>query len=93
MNAKYCFKMNKTTKIKGPKSIIVPPDGGYGWMIVFAATFLRFIASSSVITLGLYMVEWIEYFQKSKTELFWIGSAQLGIIVVAGKKTSHDLNE
>ena len=63
----------------------IPLDGGYGWIIVICAMYLQFTAVSGITTFGLFLVEWIDYYNVTKLSVSWIVSANLGIWAIVGK--------
>lgn len=48
---------------------IVPPDGGYGWVVVFGAFFVQFWVAGLVKSYGVLYVEVMETFKGSSATL------------------------
>ncbi len=51
-----------------------PPDGGYGWCIVFATCFSNFVFIHSRICYGLFIPELTDYFARSQTDMSLVAS-------------------
>ena len=62
---------------------VAPPDGGYGWIVVAASFLLYVCAAAPFMSLGVFIVEWADYYDTSKVALGWIG-ALLGCGSLAG---------
>ena len=45
---------------------VVPPDGGWGWMVVFSSFLIHIIADGIVYSFGIFFVEFIDFFNASK---------------------------
>ena len=45
---------------------VVPPDGGWGWMVVFSSFMIHIIADGIVYSFGIFFVEFVDYFDASK---------------------------
>ena len=67
------------------------PDGGYGWVIVAAATVMSFLATSMWGAFGVYYVAFVEHFRENKEYIPWIFSAQCLGYIVAGKSINSAL--
>ena len=62
---------------------VAPPDGGYGWVVVAASFLLYVCAAAPFMSLGVFIVEWADYYDTTKVALGWIG-ALLGCGSLAG---------
>uniref|UniRef100_T1JKY7 Major facilitator superfamily (MFS) profile domain-containing protein n=1 Tax=Strigamia maritima TaxID=126957 RepID=T1JKY7_STRMM len=60
------------------------PDGGWGWVVVFAAFMTNLIADGITFSFGVMYVEFVNYFKQSKGKTAWIGSLFMGIPLLAG---------
>ncbi|CAH0564856.1 unnamed protein product [Brassicogethes aeneus] len=60
------------------------PDGGWGWMIVFASLILSMIADGISLSFGLLYVEFLHEFGSSKSTTSWIGSLFMAVPLVTG---------
>ena len=45
---------------------VVPPDGGWGWMVVFSSFLIHIIADGIVYSFGIFFVEFVDYFGACK---------------------------
>ena len=45
---------------------VIPPDGGWGWMVVFSSFLIHIIADGIVYSFGIFFVEFIDYFDASE---------------------------
>ncbi|KAH9516555.1 hypothetical protein DERF_007290 [Dermatophagoides farinae] len=61
-----------------------PPDGGWGWMVVFASFIINLIADGVSLSFGVIFVELVNYFNESKSKTAWIGSLFLSIPLLTG---------
>lgn len=65
-----------------------PPDGGYGWVIVFASFLCNMIVDGIAYTFGIFLGEFVTHFGKGKGEIAWVGSLLSGMYLSAGKSSS-----
>lgn len=61
----------KTIRPK-PKTYLVPPDGGWGWLILLSAMLVNIIISGVIKSFGVLVVEIQEMLQLKDTEVLWI---------------------
>lgn len=50
------------------------PDGGYGWVIVFASLMVSLIADGVSFSFGLLYTELLDYFNEGTTKTAWVGA-------------------
>lgn len=62
-----------------------PPDGGYGWVIVFASFMCNMIVDGIAYTFGVFIGELVDQFGEGKGKVAWIGSLLSGMYLSAGK--------
>lgn len=62
----------------------VAPDGGYGWVVVFASFMINLIADGITFSFGLFYVEFLNYFGDSKGKTAWIGSIFMASPLILG---------
>ncbi|XP_041373530.1 monocarboxylate transporter 14-like [Gigantopelta aegis] len=90
----------KATKIhkESPEDVIVPapsadevdnfipepPDGGWGWVIVASSLVCNIIVDGIGYTFGILLLEFVDYFQASKSKVSLIGSLQVGMYLCVG---------
>lgn len=51
---------------------LVPPDGGWGWLVLFGATLVNILVPGTVKSFGVLFVEFLEAFEASPSEGMWI---------------------
>ena len=56
-----------------------PPDGGWGWVIVFASFMVHVIADGIAYSFGVYVEAFIEYFECTRSQIGLLGSLMLGV--------------
>ena len=62
-----------------------PPDGGYGWVVVFASFMCNMIVDGIAYTFGVFLGEFVIYFGEGKGKTAWVGSLLSGMYLSAGK--------
>lgn len=65
-----------------------PPDGGWGWVVVFAAFMVNLIADGITFSFGVIFVEFLHYFGEGKSKTAWIGSLFMAIPLLSGPVAS-----
>lgn len=65
--------------------IPIPPDGGWGWMVVAAAFVCNMIVGGVTYAFGVLQVHLAGYFLVAKSKVLLIGSMQCGMILFVGK--------
>lgn len=55
-----------------PKTYLVPPDGGWGWLILASAMLVNIIISGIIKSFGILVVEIEEVFELDEFEILWI---------------------
>nr|XP_023024053.1 monocarboxylate transporter 13-like [Leptinotarsa decemlineata]XP_023024054.1 monocarboxylate transporter 13-like [Leptinotarsa decemlineata] len=60
------------------------PDGGWGWMVVFAAFVINTISEGISFSFGVLFIEFLNEFGASKSATSWIGSLFLALPLLAG---------
>lgn len=65
--------------------IPAPPDGGYGWVVVFASFMCNMIVDGIAYTFGIFLDEYVNHFGESKGKTAWPGSLLSGMYLSAGK--------
>lgn len=67
---------------------VTPPDGGWGWVVVFAAFITNMIADGVTLSYGILYIAFLEYFRESNSKTAWVGSLFMGIQLLAGPISS-----
>ena len=86
---------SKDEKIKPSKSrdpsdlpthgLPTPPDGGWGWVVVFGSFMIHVIADGVAYSFGVFLPTFIEYFDSGRSEAGWLGSLMIGVTWGSGK--------
>ncbi len=61
-----------------------PPDGGWGWVVVFASFMINLISDGVSLSFGVIFMELVDYFGESKSKTAWVGSLFLSIPLITG---------
>ncbi|KAK0091706.1 hypothetical protein PV326_002801 [Microctonus aethiopoides] len=70
-----------------------PPDGGYGWVVVFASFMCNMIVDGIAYTFGIFLNEFVNYFGEGKGKTAWVGSLLTGVYLSAGPVVSALTNK
>ncbi|XP_076665805.1 monocarboxylate transporter 9 isoform X2 [Andrena cerasifolii] len=70
-----------------------PPDGGYGWVVVFASFMCNMIVDGIAYTFGVFLGEFVKYFEEGKGKTAWVGSLLSGMYLSAGPVVSALTNK
>lgn len=65
-----------------------PPDGGWGWCVVFAVCVMHVITDGIVYSSGIFFVEFVDRFKESKGATALIASLLLGSMLCTGPLAS-----
>nr|CAD7258269.1 unnamed protein product [Timema shepardi] len=63
---------------------VVPPDGGWGWVIVTASFFCNLIVDGIIFTFGMFLKDIQREFGASKSKVTIVGSLLAGFYLMAG---------
>lgn len=63
---------------------VTPPDGGWGWVVVFASFITYMIADGVTFSFGVLYVDFLQHFKASKSKTAWVGSLFMGVPLLAG---------
>jgi hypothetical protein len=61
------------------------PDGGWGWMVVFASFMIHLIADGVTYTFGIFYFELLKHFASGKGLTAWIPSIMTGMTFAIGQ--------
>lgn len=67
--------------------IPTPPDGGWGWVIVFSSLMCNIIVDGIGYSFGVLLPQWVEVFGESRGKISLVGSLLVGVYLCAGKIT------
>uniref|UniRef100_A0A336N0X6 CSON009264 protein n=1 Tax=Culicoides sonorensis TaxID=179676 RepID=A0A336N0X6_CULSO len=76
-----------------PYPVPPPPDGGYGWVIVFASFMCNLIVDGIAYTFGVFLPEFVKYYGEGKGTVAWVGSLLSGMYLSAGPIVSALANK
>ena len=65
--------------------IPTPPDGGWGWVIVFASFCVHVIVDGITFTFGVFYMEFLTAFGESKGKTALVGSLLAGFYLMSGR--------
>lgn len=71
----------------------LPPDGGYGWIVVFASFVLNFIIDGIAYSFGVFLDAWMVDFKSSKSKTSWVGSLLTGGYLLMGPLAGSLVNQ
>ena len=64
---------------------VVPPDGGWGWVIVAASFFCNLVVDGIIFAFGMFLGDISRTFDVSKAKVSIIGSLLAGFYLMVGK--------
>ncbi|XP_057325967.1 monocarboxylate transporter 12 [Microplitis mediator] len=70
-----------------------PPDGGWGWAVVFASFMIHIVTDGVTYSFGVFYVEFLSYFREGKGTTAWIASILVGITLCSGPISSALVNK
>ncbi|CAL1531968.1 unnamed protein product [Lymnaea stagnalis] len=77
-----------TTKSTEADDYVTPPDGGWGWMVVFSSFLIHVIADGVVYSFGVFLMEFVDYFHAGRGATSWVGSLQPAVTFTVGPLSS-----
>lgn len=72
--------------------VVVPPDGGWGWVIVLASFLCNMIVDGIIFSFGTFLPEIADNFSVNKTQVSLVGSLMSGFYLIAGPFASAIAN-
>jgi monocarboxylate transporter, putative (fragment) len=76
------------TKSRSSRNLVTPPDGGWGWIIVFISFMINLIADGITASFGLVFIVLTDYFKQSKSKTAWVGSLFISMPLLTGPLAS-----
>ncbi|RVE48788.1 hypothetical protein evm_006562 [Chilo suppressalis] len=77
---------------EGLESPAPPPDGGWGWMVVFASFMIHIVTDGLTYSFGIFYAEFLTYFEEGKGKTALIVSILVGVTLSAGPVSSSFVN-
>lgn len=77
-------KIDEETINDNDAEIVVPPDGGWGWVIVFASFMCNMIVDGIIFSFGMFLTQIATTFTVSKAHVSLVGSLMSGFYLMAG---------
>lgn len=89
-----CATESSTSSSSSYESSIEPsmpsaPDGGWGWVVVFASFLCHLLADGFAFSFGVLYKDFLVYFGESKSKTSWIGSLFFGVPMMFGPFASY----
>ena len=66
----------------------VVPDDGWGWMVVLGTFMIHFICDGILYSFGVFVEDFVDYFECSKSAVGGVGSLMLGAVWGSGNVDS-----
>ena len=63
----------------------VPPDGGYGWIILCASFVVNFLVDGVCFSFGIFFLEFLDHYDEGKETTSWVGSVLNGMYLTMGE--------
>ena len=73
-----------SSSLSSQVSLPAPPDGGWGWVVVFASFMVHLIADGCGFSFGVLYVELLSFFGESKGKTAWVGSLFVSVPLITG---------
>ena len=68
-------------------SVPAVPDGGWGWVVVIGSFMIHVIADGIAYSFGVFVEDFVDYFECSKSAVGGLGSLMLGVTWGSGNIT------
>lgn len=65
-----------------------PPDGGWGWVVVFCSFMVHVLADGVTYSFGIFHLEFLEHFQESNGHTSWVASILVSTTFLCGPLAS-----
>jgi len=84
-----CSGLNFKSKSKDEddcedEAVPQPPDGGWGWVVVFASFMCNLILDGIAYTFGLLLKPLVDDFESDASTISWVGSLLCGVYMLSG---------
>lgn len=81
-----------TEKISSQPEIVIPPDGGWGWVVVLSSFMCNLIVDGTIFSFGTFLEQISDEFDVTKAEVTLVGSLMSGFYLIAGPFVSAIAN-
>jgi len=68
-------------------SVPTVPDGGWGWVVVIGSFMIHVIADGIAYSFGVFVEDFVDYFECTKSQVGGLGSLMLGVTWGSGNLT------
>lgn len=79
--------------VDGQSYILVPPDGGWGWLVLLGSTLVNMLIPGTLKSFGVLFVEFTEAFHASETAASWIPAICYFLYCSLGKYCNPIIND
>ncbi|GFU45314.1 monocarboxylate transporter 12 [Nephila pilipes] len=86
-------KRDSMKKTSEEAAMPTPPDGGWGWVVVFASFMIHVVADGVTYTFGIFYYEFLKYYGESKGTTAWVASIMVGTTYCIGPIASGLTNK
>ena len=88
VNSMSCADFEENMKLEEEDlDLPVPPDGGWGWVVVLASLMVNIIVDGVCFSFGIIYPELLAEFGESSSKTLWIGSLIPGMYLGTGNAT------
>nr|CAI5834275.1 unnamed protein product [Callosobruchus analis] len=86
-------KTDSTNDVPSTAEIVVPPDGGWGWVVVFASFMCNLVVDGIIFSFSTFLGEIAAEFGAGKAEVTLVGSLMSGFYLITGPFASAVANK
>ena len=76
---------SKKADVVNEESTLVPPDGGWAWVIAICSFWANFINDGVTLCMGLVIVQLAEVFEEPMGKVAWVSSINIAMQLISGK--------
>lgn len=87
------LSIDKTVLQEEEEVLPAPPDGGYGWVIVFASFMCNMVVDGTAYSFGILMPELLKEYNSTKGKTALVGSLLPGTTMLVGPMVSFLVNK
>ncbi|CAH1140241.1 unnamed protein product [Phyllotreta striolata] len=77
----------------GDAAVPPPPDGGYGWVVVFASFICNMMIDGISYCAGIFLESLKDYYHEEEAKVSWVGSILTGVTMCLGPVVSVVANK